>query len=156
MGVELVRADIRDASEIHKMQIRAFRRLLEKYQDYDTNPGNEEIEKVIGRIEQAETDYYLIKENSVSVGAIRIRRLNGNVQCRISPLFVLPEFQNRGIAQQVFQIIEKKYKPAQGWILDTILEEKGNCHLYEKMGYKPTGKTERVNERMTLVFYEKK
>ena len=41
------------------------------------------------------------------------------------------------------------------WELDTILQEKGNCHLYEKMGYRKTGKMEKVNERMTLVFYRK-
>jgi len=40
--------------------------------------------------------------------------------------------------------------------LDTILEEAGNCHLYEKIGYMKTGKTEVINEKMTLVFYEKK
>ena len=39
--------------------------------------------------------------------------------------------------------------------LDTIQEEAGNCHLYEKIGYKKSGRTEVINERMTLVFYEK-
>ena len=33
--------------------------------------------------------------------------------------------------------------------------EKGNLYLYEKMGYKQTGKTEVINERLTLVFYRK-
>ena len=37
-----------------------------------------------------------------------------------------------------------------------ILQEPINCHLYEKMGYRQTGKTEVVNERLTLTFYEKK
>ncbi len=41
------------------------------------------------------------------------------------------------------------------WFLDTIQEEAGNCHLYEKIGYKKSGRTEVINERMTLVFYEK-
>ena len=39
--------------------------------------------------------------------------------------------------------------------LETILQEKGNCYLYEKLGYHQTGKTEQINERMTIVFYEK-
>ena len=42
------------------------------------------------------------------------------------------------------------------WELDTILQEPKNCHLYEKMGYRQTGRTEVINERLTLVFYEKK
>lgn len=39
--------------------------------------------------------------------------------------------------------------------LNTILQEKGNCYLYKKLGYHQTGKTEQVNEKMTIVFYEK-
>ena len=41
------------------------------------------------------------------------------------------------------------------WCLDTILQEKGNLHLYEKMGYHRTGKVEHINDRMDIVFYEK-
>ena len=36
-----------------------------------------------------------------------------------------------------------------------IAEEPGNCYLYEKMGYHPTGRLQPVNERLTLIFYEK-
>ena len=36
-----------------------------------------------------------------------------------------------------------------------ILQEKGNLHLYEKLGYHQTGKIENINERMDIVFYEK-
>ena len=50
--------------------------------------------------------------------------------------------------------IEKIYGE-QGWELDTILQEEKLAYLYEKMGYKKTGKTRVVNSRMTLVFYEK-
>jgi hypothetical protein len=41
------------------------------------------------------------------------------------------------------------------WELNTILEETGNCRLYEKLGYRRTGEYERINERMTLVYYRK-
>lgn len=41
------------------------------------------------------------------------------------------------------------------WKLDTILQEKGNCYLYEKLDYHKTGKTEIINDKMTIVFYEK-
>lgn len=34
------------------MQIEAFRELLEKYQDFDTNPGNESLKKVETRLKQ--------------------------------------------------------------------------------------------------------
>jgi hypothetical protein len=40
-------------------------------------------------------------------------------------------------------------------MLDTILQEAGNCYLYEKLGYKKTGKTEKINDKMDIVYYEK-
>ena len=41
------------------------------------------------------------------------------------------------------------------WSLDTILQEKGNLYLYEKMGYHQTGRIENINDRMDIVYYEK-
>jgi hypothetical protein len=40
-------------------------------------------------------------------------------------------------------MIEEKYKSKIGWKLDTILQEEGNCYLYEKIGYRKTGKIEK-------------
>ena len=154
--INLVKASVENAEEIHKMQIEAFRNLLEKYKDYDTNPGNENIDKVIERIKQETTDYYIIKMENISVGAIRINKLENGEKCRIAPIFILPEYQNKGIAQEVFKIIEEEYKPKDGWILSTILEEERNCYLYEKMGYKKTGEGKKINEIMNIVYYEKK
>jgi GNAT superfamily N-acetyltransferase len=155
MNINLVKATPENAQEIHQMQIKSFKNLLDKYKDYDISPGNENIEKVLARINQETTDYYLIKMENISVGAIRIIKLENGLKCRISPIFILPEYQNKGIAQKVFKIIEEKYKPEKGWVLDTILQEEGNCYLYEKIGYKRTGKIEKINERMDIVYYEK-
>ncbi len=41
---------------IHEMQINSFMPLLEKYQDYDTNPANEPLERVITRLNQSFND----------------------------------------------------------------------------------------------------
>lgn len=155
MKISLQKATIADAGEIHFMQICSFGSLLEKYKDFDTNPGNETIDRVIERISQEFTDFYIIKSGENSVGAIRVVRLSNGDRCRISPIFILPQFQGKGIAQQVISEVEQRYRPINGWELDTILEETGNCYLYEKVGYKKTGKTEKINDRTTLVFYEK-
>ena len=73
---------------------------------------------------------------------------------RISPLWIMPEYRGRGYAQQAIEAVERLYGP-EHWSLDTILQEKGNLHLYEKMGYHRVGETEHINERMDIVFYEK-
>lgn len=155
MKVELRRAGPEDAEKIYGMQIRAFKPLLDKYRDVNTNPGAEPFEKILGRLKQEQTHFYIIYYENSAAGAVRIIMQENGDRCRISPLFVLPEYQNRGIAQQVFKIIEERYRPKNGWELDTILEERRNCHLYEKMGYKKTGEYRKVNDKMTLVYYEK-
>ncbi|MER2030119.1 MAG: GNAT family N-acetyltransferase [Solibacillus sp.] len=154
MGVSLCKATIDDAAKLHEMQVDAFMPLLEKYQDYDTNPANETLEKVITRINQPFSDYYLIKNSEDTIGGIRIIKMC-NKSYRVSPIFILPEHQGKGIAQIVFALIEKKYHDARSWELDTIMQEEGLCHLYEKLGYKKTGKTKKLNEKITIVFYEK-
>jgi len=73
MEVRLVRADVDDAELIWKLQIDAFSELLQKYQDFETNPGNEPIEKVIQRLEQESTYYYIIYLVNTPVGAIRVK-----------------------------------------------------------------------------------
>ncbi len=155
MKVELLRIGIGDAKELHAMQIKAFKELLEKYQDFDTNPGNESVEKVKARLEQDFTFYYFICVGQQKVGAIRIvdEKEIGKSK-KITPLFILPEFQDQGIAQKAIKLCEEKHGH-QNWELGTILQEPKNCHLYEKMGYRQTGNTKVINERLTLIFYEK-
>ena len=74
---------------------------------------------------------------------------------KISALCVLPEYQNRGIAQEALKQIESYYPNAHKWMLDTIFQEKGNCHLYEKLGYIKVGELKQINEIMSLVNYVK-
>ena len=85
---------------------------------------------------------------------IRIVDRKDGTRKRISPLWIMPFYRGRGYAQEAIRAAEDIYG-THHWELDTILQEEGNLHLYEKMGYHQTGKTARINERMDLVFYEK-
>ena len=123
MAISLIKSESKDAEIIHAMQIKSFMPLLEKYKDYETSPVNESIEKLIEKINQSFTDYYIIKHDSLNVGGVRIVKKNDK-HYRVSIIFILPEYQ-------------------------------GNCHLYEKVGYKQTGETKVINDRLTLVFYKK-
>lgn len=66
----------------------------------------------------------------------------------------MPEYRNQGIAQKAIMKAEEIHG-SENWELSTILQEKGNCCLYEKLGYKKTGETFEINDKLTLVFYEK-
>lgn len=155
MIIILKRAGCEDAEFIWKMQVEAFSDLYEKYQDTDTSPATEPLEKVLFRIQQPFTYYYIIEVDHHIVGAMRIvDKKEADTAKRISPIFILKKYRNLGIAQAAITEAERIHG-RYGWELDTILQEKGNCYLYEKMGYKATGKTEKINDKITLVFYEK-
>lgn len=154
MEICLVRASLENSEEIWKMQKEAFEELFEKYQDFETNPANESIEKTIFRLKQPDTYFYFIQLDEKKVGAVRVVDSKDGNPKRISPIFVLPGFRNMGIAQRAIILVEEIHG-SKNWELGTILQEKGNCYLYEKMGYKATGKTKVINDKLTLIFYKK-
>ncbi len=154
MAITLKKATREDIETIWKMQVEAFTELLDKYQDFDMSPATESLEKIIAKFEQPWTTYYYIVENDIVVGAVRIVNKNDGSRKRISPIWIMGEFRNKGYAQQAMIELENIYG-SDHWCLDTILQEKGNLHLYEKMGYVQTGKVEHINEKMDIVFYEK-
>ncbi|EEK83896.1 Acetyltransferase [Bacillus cereus ATCC 4342] len=47
------------------------------------------------------------------------------------------------------------FPEARSFELATILEEERNCFLYEKMGYKRTEETKKLNDKTTLIYYKK-
>ncbi len=152
--IELKKAGPQDCGQIYAMQVEAFAELLKKYHDTATNPAAEPLEKVEARMAQDTTDYYLILTEGTLIGAARVQRLPEDV-CRISPIFILPAFQGRGYAQKAMGALETLYPQAKAWRLDTIGEETKLCHLYEKLGYRRTGREEVLQPGMTIVYYEK-
>lgn len=152
-SIRLVRAVLSDAEELYELQKACFQALLEKYQDYELNPAAEPLEKTIGRLRENFTDFYFIMLGNRKIGGVRIRHRDR--ECKLGPIFLLTEYQGFGYAQETICQAEGKYPESVLWKLETILQEPKLCHLYEKMGYRRTGKTERVKDGMDLVYYEK-
>ncbi|MDQ0859080.1 GNAT family N-acetyltransferase [Bacillus sp. V2I10] len=155
MEIVLEKAIDSDADSIFDMQVKSFTPLLEKYKDYDTSPANETINRVITRINNPSGEFYKILVDNILVGAICICWKVETSQFWISPMFILPDFQGKGIAQRAIKMVEKMFPQAASWELATILEEERNCYLYEKMGYSVTGIRKKMNDQTTLVLYLK-
>lgn len=97
---------------------------------------------------------FWIVNNSIKTGQLW---LGFKDDCVIlSRIFVLPAYQNRGIAQKAITLAQQLYPDYKTWRLDTIKQEQRNCHLYEKLGYIPFGVERKINKRMTLIEYEKR
>lgn len=154
MELRLEKATENDAQAIFDIQVKAFMALLNKYEDYETNPANETIERVISRINQYNGGFYKILADNTLVGAICVF-WREDVQFWISPMFILPTQHGKGIAQRGINLIEGMFPQATTWEIATILEEERNCYLYKKMGYSKTGVSKKLNDKATLIFYKK-
>lgn len=137
---------------VFEIQQQAYLPLFQKYHD-SVNPYLESKDTVLRKYTRPGTCGYVFLEQGRPVGAVRI--VCKDDVCKVSALAVLPEYQNRGIAQKALRKIEKLHSHAKTWVLDTLMQEPGNCHLYEKLGYTQTGNSQIVNEQLTLVFYQK-
>ena len=155
MRIRLQKATLQDMKALWEMQKKAFAELLEKYQDIDTNPANESYEALLEKYHQPQTTYYFLMYGEEAVGGMRITDFqNDEKMKRISPIFVMQQYQNRGFAKEAILEAEQIHG-RHGWSLDTILQEEKNGALYEKMGYRRTGRSKQINDNLTLVRYEK-
>lgn len=154
MSIKLVRIGVNDAEKLWTMQVQAFQKLLDKYQDLETNPANETKEKIKTKLLQKQTFFYYIYEGNDIVGAIRVIDKKDGSRKRVAPVFIMEKFRNKGLAQKAFGEIERIHGK-DNWGLDTIFQEKGNCYLYEKLGYIRIGEIDRINDRMDIVHYIK-
>lgn len=154
MSIKLVRIGVNDAEKLWTMQVQAFQKLLDKYQDLETNPANETKEKIKTKLLQKQTFFYYIYEGNDIVGAIRVIDKKDGSRKRVALVFIMEKFRNKGLAQKAFCEIERIHGK-DNWELDTIFQEKGNCYLYEKLGYIRIGEIDRINDRMDIVHYIK-
>lgn len=152
--ISLVQTQAEDAPFAQAMQQKAFADLLAKYQDYDTSPATESLEKIQWKITTPGSYYYFIQAGEEIVGGIRIVDAKDGSRKRISPLYIMPSHRSKGYAQAAIREAERIHG-ASGWELGTILQEEGNCYLYEKMGYRQTLRRTVINDKMTIVGYEK-
>lgn len=154
MSIILKKAGTEDIKTIWEMQKTAFQALLDKYQDYETNPANESLERLTEKFGYDDRTFYYITDNNVYIGVICVVCPADGSPKRISPLFIMPEYRRKGYAEAGVSEAERLYG-ADNWSLATILQEEGNIRLYEKLGYHRVGDTKKINERMDLVFFEK-
>lgn len=144
-----------ELEELLKMQVECFMPLYEKYHD-EISPAIESIDRIRKRAAVPNRKYFFILKDGERVGVINVGHNDPNEHeiSFISPIFVLPKYQNQGLAYAAIQKAFSMYPNVKTWKLDTIKQEKGNCHLYEKCGFKRVGDEQVVNDKMTLVFYE--
>lgn len=151
--ISLRKATYEECPQIHDIQVKSFIALLQKYKDFESSPAAESLDMIRQRFQQPYTDYYLIEAEGETVGMLRV--CDFGINCRLSPICILPEYRGKNYGRQAMEVMESRYPEATTWQLDTIAQEEYLCRMYESIGYQKTDKTENLKEGMDLVFYEK-
>lgn len=155
MTITLEKAESKDADLLHALQIKSFLPILKKYNDEQTNPACEPLEKTLSRINDSSKVFYKILKDNVLVGGVAIKHTSSDT-IFLGPFFIDPDYQNQKIAQEALRLIESICTDVVFFELATISKEKGNIHLYEKMGYIATGETKQIANSLDVTFFRKK
>lgn len=152
MDVKLVKAEIKHAQMILDGQREAFLPLLERYNDGDMDPANEKLENISKAIENEY--FYIILAGEAFAGALMIEKAPDPLHLKLHTVYVLPAFQNKGIAGRAIDIAEGLHEDAVEWTLNTPADLVNNRRLYEKKGYIKRGEVN-INDALTLSYYSK-
>ena len=153
--LEPVRED--ELTLVHQMQVESFMPLYEIYKD-EGSPAIESLERIQRRAAVSNRQYFFIVKDGARVGVINLGHNDPNEKkvSFISPIFILPRYQNRGLGYVAIRKAFEMFPEVTTWKLETILQEERNCHLYEKCGFVRVGEEKIINDKMTLIDYELK
>ncbi|MFZ7943272.1 MULTISPECIES: GNAT family N-acetyltransferase [Bacillaceae] len=152
MKLNIARTKMSEAEALLTIQREAFQSDLKKYKDYDSSPAAEPLDFFKYKLNQSL--HYTIFLNGKISGGICIVKIT-DTHYRLFRLFLSPAIQNRGLGSKILTQLEKKFPQVKEWSLDTPKDNARTRHFYEKFGYKKT-KEFKVNDRLTLIEYEKK
>jgi isopentenyldiphosphate isomerase len=150
--ISLKKASIEDAEELLALQREVFMPLYKKYNDHETSPVTQTMERFKAKFERG--DYFKILFEAELAGSVFVYEKSPGLM-RLHIINILEKYHNKGIAQAVMKRLEIMYPEADAWELDTILTEERNCYLYEKMGYKRTGEAKVINQDLAIIRYQK-
>ena len=135
-----------DLPAILATQKAAFQSEAAQYGDCAVPP----LRQTLGELESELIFKTFLKavEDSRVVGSIRAQMQSDG--CHIEKLSVHPDFQRRGIGQQLLQDMETYFPQATEFHLFTGHLSAGNIRLYQRVGYRVC-REEKISDNLTLI-----
>lgn len=153
MSITIKRAKIEELEAIIQGQKESFYDCYQRYQDHEMSPYNMTLDMMKWILENEHL--YRIQYDGKPVGAVYVHEEQDKYHMKLHGIFVVPEYQDKGIGQDAIALVEKEYPEVLTWALETPHDLYRNHHVYEKIGYVRTGREDFVNERLTIVHYKK-
>jgi ribosomal protein S18 acetylase RimI-like enzyme len=108
-----------------------------KYKDRFTEEG---LQKSLERMMNAPKDHFVFvaKDTDVVVGVCRAEATeNGN---RLLALYVLPEYQGKGIGKKLWAEAQKRFNSAKDTLVNVATYNANAIEFYKKLGFEDTGR----------------
>ena len=156
MNVSIQPAIAEDFDELAEIQKQAFKRLYEIYKD-EGSPYLRGAEELILWSEHPNWRVYkIIVDKALRGGIAFCERIDMPGVYYLARVYILPEYQSKGIASTAIQLCENTIYNATLWKLDYPADQIANRRCYEKAGYTDTGELyEQSNGAITLAYMEK-
>jgi ribosomal protein S18 acetylase RimI-like enzyme len=125
------RASSSDLSVILDIQKKAFRSEAVLYQNFNIQPLTQTLEEMVDECKGKVVLKAVV--GGEIVGSVRANMDEGN--CWVNKLVVLPEYQKRGIGENLLREVEKHFPNTKKFSLATGAKSESNIRLYLKVGY---------------------
>lgn len=144
-------ATVDDAATILELQRLAYQTEAAIYDDYTIPPLVETLDELRGQFSVQQ--FFKAVDDGQIVGSVRA--VQKETTCHIGRLIVHPDCRRRGIGTALMGYVEMAFPDAARFELFTGHRSENNIRLYERLGYRAL-RREPVNERLTMVFLEKR
>lgn len=143
-----------DIKEVLDLQKKSFKDTYMKYKDDNTSPYLESIDSLEKKFNNPNNYFFFLKAYD-KIGFIRVITNDDKSKGKISPIAILPKFQNLGYGSKAIRLVEKEFSSVKHWQLNTILEEEKLIQFYKKQRYFLQNETTPLNDKMTIVTFIK-
>ena len=149
--MEIERALLTDAGDIHALQQLAYISEADLYNDYSIAP----LVESLAQLESAFQYQTFLKASTDGriYGSVRAEEKGGT--CYVGRLMVHPDFRSRGLGSRLLSEIEVLFATVGRFELFTGHKSEKNIFLYQKLGYE-IFKTEFINTELSFVYLEKR
>jgi GNAT superfamily N-acetyltransferase len=83
-------------------------------------------------------EYYKVLRDGQMIGGIVVSR-KGVREYEVIRIFIVPEHQNQGVGEQVFEFLRETYPLTKRWTLGTPKWNARTRHFYHKVGFQEIG-----------------